>query len=92
MQIVKQLNLKTNLKLLHKCVHFIEEYEAYMKTLDVTYKTEVTTTVEPKVGDLPPAVSEYDMQRKMAQQVFITEKVKKHRTKFLPAYYSTKVN
>ncbi|KAF7709182.1 hypothetical protein HF521_016032 [Silurus meridionalis] len=44
-----------------------EEYEAYIKTQDVTYKTEVTTTVqEPKVADLPPA--EYEMQRRMAQQ------------------------
>ncbi|MCI4378776.1 hypothetical protein PGIGA_G00219550 [Pangasianodon gigas] len=58
-----------------------EEYEAYMKTLDVTYKTEVTTTVvqEPKVADLPPVViSEYDMQRRMAQQAqmmtFISER------------------
>lgn len=63
--------------------HFTEEYEAYMKTLDVTYKTEVTTTVvqEPKVADLPPVViSEYDMQRRMAQQAhimtFISERVK----------------
>lgn len=54
-----------------------------MKTLDVTYKTEVTTTVgpEPKVADLPPVVfSEYDMQRRMAQQAqmttFISERVK----------------
>lgn len=61
---------------------FTEEYEAYMKTLDVTYKTEVTTTVgqEPKLADVPPVVvSEYDMQRRMAQQAqmmtYITEKV-----------------
>lgn len=51
-----------------------------MKTLDVTYKTEVTTTVEPKVADVPPVViSEYDMQRRMAQQAqmmtYITERV-----------------
>lgn len=64
--------------------HFPEEYEAYMKTLEVTYQTEVTTTTvvqEPKVADLPPVViSEYDMQRRMAQQAhmmtFISERVK----------------
>ncbi|KAF5903363.1 titin-like isoform X4, partial [Clarias magur] len=44
-----------------------EEYEAYMKTMEMTYKTEVTTTVgqEPKVADMPP----------VAQRMpFITEK------------------
>lgn len=76
---------------------FTEEYEAYMKTLDVMYKTEVTTTVvqEPKVADLPPVViSEYDMQRRMAQQAhmmtFISERVKIQASKLLMfAYNST---
>ncbi len=62
-----------------------EEFEAYMKKLDVTYVTEVTTVVqEPKVADVPPVVvSEYEkemMQRRMAQQTlmmrsFISETV-----------------
>lgn len=55
-----------------------------MKTQEVTYKTEVTTAVvpEPRVADVPPVVvSEYDVQRRMAQQAhmmqtFITERVK----------------
>ncbi|XP_050975118.1 titin-like, partial [Labeo rohita] len=52
-----------------------EEYEAYMKKLDVTYVTEVRTVTmvqEPKVADVPPVVvSEYEkemIQRRMAQQ------------------------
>ncbi|KAL7882204.1 hypothetical protein AOLI_G00090530 [Acnodon oligacanthus] len=55
-----------------------EEYEAYVKTQEVTYKTEVTTAVvqEPKAAVV---VSEYDIQRRMAQQAqimqtFITER------------------
>lgn len=34
-----------------------EEYEAYMKKQEATFKTEVTAVVqEPKVGDVPPVV------------------------------------
>lgn len=41
-----------------KCfVLLTEEYEAYMKKQDATFKTEVTAVVqEPKVGDVPPVV------------------------------------
>lgn len=40
---------------------FTEEYEAYMKQHDVTYKTEVTTTVvqEPSV-----VVTQYEMEQR----------------------------
>ena len=40
---------------------FTEEYEAYMKQHDVTYKTEVTTTVvqEPSV-----VVSQYELEQR----------------------------
>ena len=62
--------------------HFTEEYEAYIKTQEVMYKTVTTAVVqEPKVADVPPVVvSEYDIQRRMAQQAqivqtFITERV-----------------
>lgn len=43
------------------CYVFTEEYEAYMKQHDVTYKTEVTTTViqEPSV-----VVSQYEMEQR----------------------------
>lgn len=36
-----------------------EAYEAYMKTQEATFKTEVTAVVqEPKVGDIPPITVE----------------------------------
>lgn len=43
------------------CYVFTEEYEVYMKQHDVTYKTEVTTTViqEPSV-----VVSQYEMEQR----------------------------
>lgn len=53
---------------------FTEEYEAYMKQHDMTYKTEVTTTVvqEPSV-----VVSQYEMeQRKVTTPMsFVSETV-----------------
>lgn len=53
---------------------FTEEYEAYMKQHDVTYKTEVTTTVvqEPSV-----VVSQYEVeQRSVATPMsFVSETV-----------------
>ncbi|KAL2081285.1 hypothetical protein ACEWY4_023138 [Coilia grayii] len=47
-----------------------EEYEAYMKQHDVTYKTEVTAIVqEPKAGELPPViVSEYEREQFLTQK------------------------
>lgn len=41
-----------------KCfVLLTEEYEAYMKKQEATFKTEMTAMVqEPKVGDVPPVV------------------------------------
>lgn len=54
--------------------HFTEAYEAYIKEQEITYKTEVTTTVgqEPRVAVVPP-VGEMEqeqilIQRRMAQQ------------------------
>lgn len=56
------------------CYVFTEEYEAYMKQHDVTYKTEVTTTViqEPSV-----VVSQYEMeQRRVTTPIsFVSETV-----------------
>lgn len=54
---------------------YTEQYEAYMKQHDVTFKTEVTTTViqEPSV-----VVSQYELeQRKVTTPMsFVTEKVR----------------
>lgn len=50
-----------------------------MKTQDVTYRTEVTTTVvqEPRVADVPPVVvSEYEIQRAQLRKTFVTERVR----------------
>lgn len=56
------------------CYVFTEEYEAYMKQHDVTYKTEVTTTViqEPSV-----VVSQYEMEqgRVTTPMSFVSETV-----------------
>lgn len=55
-------------------MHITEAYEAYIKEHEVTYKTEVTTVVEPRVGDVPPVfTNELEkehllIQRKMAKQ------------------------
>lgn len=52
-------------------MYLTEEYEAYMKQYDVTYKTEMTAMVqEPKVGEVPPVVvSEY------GQEQFVTQRM-----------------
>ncbi|KAG5852575.1 hypothetical protein ANANG_G00063900 [Anguilla anguilla] len=54
-----------------------EEYEAYMKKYEMTFKTEVTTMVEePKVADIPPVVvSEYGKE-----QIRTTQQIKMIRT------------
>lgn len=51
---------------------FTEQYEAYMKLHDVTYKTEVTTTViqEPSV-----VVSQYELEQRRVTTSFVSEKV-----------------
>ena len=55
---------------------FTEEYEAYMKQHDVTYKTEVTTTTT-VVHEPTVVVSQYEMeQRRMTTPMsFVSETV-----------------
>ena len=52
----EQNNFKLCLVSYHDCF-LTDEYEAYIKKQEETFKTEVTTVVqEPKEGDVPPVV------------------------------------